>query len=374
MLNTETKKAIIEPNKNKKENKPKKVQKPKKVKKAKAPKKPKVKTVRNKKISEAILRGKIGKNHPLLNVQNITKQFGSLKALDNVTFSIMPGERIGLIGGNGAGKTTVTEIISGINKPTTGTVTYGFDFDVTPKENIGMQFQQSTYPSGLSVKDIIKFAINLRKLQMKPTELLDLMKIFQMEEFYTWKVRALSGGQRQKLNILLSILHKPKLVILDELSTGLDISAREEIINFTDKLLTDMKMSAIVISHHMGEIESLCSKVVVLDRGTVVEIMEIKDIVKEYGSLNNFSRKLISNSNEALRKSAAANNQNTLELKINKKSNKKKTKLQKQADKHNKQPTKASKKTKAQKQADKKNKQDYKDKQKKASIKKQGGK
>ena len=154
---------------------------PKKPKAPKPAKKPKGKT----KVSEFILRGEIGKKHPLLEVKNITKQFGSLKALDDVSFTIMPGERIGLIGGNGAGKTTVTEIISGINKPTSGTLTYGFAFDVTPKENIGMQFQQSTYPSGLSVKDIIKFAINLRKLDMKPSQLLELMTTFQMEEFYT---------------------------------------------------------------------------------------------------------------------------------------------------------------------------------------------
>ena len=94
-----------------------------------------------------------------------------------------------------------------------------------------------------------------------------------------------------------------------------------------------MKMSAIVISHHMGEIESLCSKVVVLDRGTVVEIMEIKDIVDKYGSLNSFSRRLISKSNEALRKAAAKSNKSTQELKMDKK--KKKTKLQKQVEKQN---------------------------------------
>ena len=289
-----------------------------------------------KKQQEAIQKGKIGKNHPLLDVQNITMKFGHITALKDVSFKIMPGERIGLIGGNGAGKTTVTEIIAGINKPTSGTLTYGFDFNVTPKEGIGMQFQQSTYPSGLTVKDIIKFAINLRKLTIAPSELLNLLRIFQMEEFYTWKVRSLSGGQRQKLNILLSILHNPRLVILDELSTGLDISAREEIINFTDKLLSDRKMSAIVISHHMGEIESLCSKVVVLDRGTVVEVMEIKDIVKKYGSLNNFSRTLISKSNDATRADASKNNNNTLELKVNAENKKKKSKLEKQAEKRKK--------------------------------------
>ena len=297
------------------------------------------KVLNKQKITNSIIRGSIIKSSPLLKIKNLTKQFGSFKALDNISFQIKRGERIGLIGGNGAGKTTLTEIIAGINKPTSGTITYGFDFEDTPKENIGMQFQQSTYPSGLTVKDIIKFAINLRKLTISPAELLKLMIVFQMEEFYARKVRSLSGGQRQKLNILLSILHNPKLVILDELSTGLDISAREEIINFADKLLKDMDMSAIVISHHMGEIASLCSRVVVLDRGKVVRNELIDDIVKEHGSLEEYTKKIIRTSNEKAREKSRIKNENTSEIKkLNKKQ--KKTKLSKKVDKQNKKQNK----------------------------------
>ena len=292
------------------------------------------------KITDSIIRGSIDKAAPLLKIDKITKQFGSFKALDEVSFQIKRGERIGLIGGNGAGKTTLTEIIAGINKPTSGTVTYGFNFEDTPKENIGMQFQQSTYPSGLTVKDIIKFAINLRKLTITPVELLELMKVFQMEEFYSRKVRSLSGGQRQKLNILLSILHNPKLVILDELSTGLDISAREEIINFADKLLKDMGMSAIVISHHMGEISALCSRVVVLDRGEVVGIKPIAEIVKKHGSLEKYAKKIIRKSNEKAREQAMSKKGNTSEIELlNIKQ--KKTQLTKKVEKQNKKEEKA---------------------------------
>ena len=304
-----------------------------KNKEAKTPKKDKEisKVINKHKITSSIIRGSTSKTTPLLKISKVTKQFGSFKALDEVSFQIKRGERIGLIGGNGAGKTTLTEIIAGINKPTSGTITYGFNFEDTPKENIGMQFQQSTYPSGLTVKDIIKFAINLRKLTLAPSELLELMKVFQMEEFYSRKVRSLSGGQRQKLNILLSILHNPKLIILDELSTGLDISAREEIINFADKLLKDMGMSAIVISHHMGEISALCSRVVVLDRGKVVGIKPISEIIIKHGSLEEYAKKIIRRSNEKARRHAAKNRDTSeielLDIK------QKKTKLTKKVDK-----------------------------------------
>lgn len=255
-----------------------------------------------------IVRGIVHHTAPVLNVKNITKKFGSFTAVDKISFKVMKGERIGLIGANGAGKTTISEIIVGITKPTSGEIEFGFDFVDSPKEGIGMQFQQSTYPSGLTVKDIVSFARNLRKLEMTNEELKKLLSVFQMDEFFNRKVRSLSGGQRQKLNILLSIIHNPRLVILDELSTGLDISAREEIIQFTDKLLTKKEISAILISHHMSEIRALCSKVVVLDRGQVVDIKTIANIEKEHGSLENYSKKIIAESNKKQLQEAKMNN------------------------------------------------------------------
>ena len=241
---------------------------------------------------------KASKNSPnVVEIKNIRKVFGTFEALKGVSFAVKKGERVGLIGGNGAGKTTVTEIIAGINKATSGQILYGFDYKESPKEGIGMQFQQSTYPSGLTVQDIIGFAINLRKLSTTKRELAELLEVFQMTAFYKRKVRSLSGGQRQKLNILLSILHNPQLVILDELSTGLDISAREEIIQFTDEFLAKRHMSAILISHHMAEISALCSKVIILDNGAVADIKSIKEIETKHGGLEKYTRKLIEVSN-----------------------------------------------------------------------------
>ena len=234
---------------------------------------------------------------PIVNVKNVTKKFGSFIALNGVSFKVEQGERIGLIGGNGAGKTTMVEIIAGINKPSDGRLEFGFDYKDSHKEGVGMQFQQSEYPSGLTVKDIVVFARNLRKLEMTNEQVKEILNVFQMGDFYNRKVRSLSGGQRQKLNILLSIIHNPKLVILDELSTGLDISARENIISFTDQLLKKNNMSAILISHHMSEIKALCTRVVVLDNGHIVADRKITDIEKEHGSLNEFSKKLIAESN-----------------------------------------------------------------------------
>lgn len=237
----------------------------------------------------------------ILKLTNVTKKFGSFVAVNNVSFELKAGERVGLIGGNGAGKTTISEMIAGINQPTSGKIDYGFKYKHKPQEGIGMQFQDSTYPSGLTVKDIITFARNLHKINMTNVELKSILESFQMDEFYNRKARSLSGGQRQKLNILLSVIHNPKLVILDELSTGLDIAAREDIIEFTDKLLRKNNTSAILISHHMAEIRDLCDRVIILDRGQILETKDIKTLEKEHGSLDKYMKKIIKDSNKKTR-------------------------------------------------------------------------
>ena len=259
------------------------------------------------------VKGQVGENKPILKVKRVTKEYGELKALDNISFELMPGERVGLIGGNGAGKTTISEIIVGLNKGTKGTIEYGFDYKEQPQEKIGMQFQDSNYPSGLTIKDIIKFAINVHKIKISNKELTNLLNIFQMTDFYNRPSRSLSGGQRQKLNILLSVLHKPKLVIFDELSTGLDVLARDEIIKFSDTLLRQNGISAILISHHVEEIERICDKVIVLDHGKVIERASIEDIKKEHGTLEEFLKKTIQAGNK---------NQNTLELALDEEASK----------------------------------------------------
>lgn len=229
----------------------------------------------------------------ILKLENITKKYGSLVAVDNVSFELKAGDIVGLIGGNGAGKTTISEIIAGITQPTKGKIQYGFTYEVKPQERIGMQFQDSTYPSGLTVKDIIAFARNLHKIEITNSELKSMLESFRMDELYNKRARSLSGGQRQKLNILLSVIHKPRLVILDELSTGLDIAAREDIIDFTSKLLKQYKISAIIISHQMPEIRELCNRIIILDRGKIVEESTVKKIEKDHGSLDLYMKQII---------------------------------------------------------------------------------
>lgn len=225
---------------------------------------------------------------PIIEIKNLTKKFGNFEANKDFNLKIFNGERIGIIGANGAGKTTFVEQLIGISKPTSGQIIYNFPFSKSPQEKMGMQFQESSYPEGLNVKDIIDFSMKIYGVKINKKNLNNLLKRFQVADFYKKSAKSLSGGQQQKLNVLLAIIHNPKVVILDEISTGLDVSAREEIINYVDKITIERKITTILISHNMNEIERLCSRVVLLENGKIKEINEVKEIKKNYQTLDHY--------------------------------------------------------------------------------------
>lgn len=232
-------------------------------------------------------------NKYIIEVNNLTKKFGDVIANNNITFKIKKGERLAIIGANGAGKTTLVEQLIGVSKPTSGEIKYNFKFNKTPQEKMGMQFQDSSYPDGLSVKDIIDFSLEVYASDIPKKVLKEMLKKFQVEKFYKSKAKGLSGGQQQKLNVLLAILHHPEIVVLDEISTGLDISAREEIVSYIDGITKKDEITTILISHQMSEVERLCSRVIFLESGKVKFDEPIKNIISKYGSLDAFSREII---------------------------------------------------------------------------------
>ena len=229
----------------------------------------------------------------IIEVNNVTKKFGGKIANNKISFKIKRGERVGIIGENGAGKTTLVEQLIGVSKPTSGKIKYNFSYQKTPQEKMGMQFQESSYPDGLSVKDIIDFSLEIYGSNINKKSLDEILDKFQVSDFYKSKAKGLSGGQQQKLNVLLAIVHNPEIVILDEISTGLDISAREEIVGYVDRITKEKKMTTIMISHHMSEIQRLCSRVIILSKGKIFMEETISNIKKKHGSLDNLMRNII---------------------------------------------------------------------------------
>lgn len=224
-------------------------------------------------------------HRPLIELKNVSKKYNNRWALQDINLKINPGDRIGVIGANGSGKSTMSEIIGGIRKQTKGSV--------IKQKNlvIGLQFQESKYPIGISVMDMIKYYLKTFNIPMTSAMLQELLKTYQIIGFENKFIEGLSGGQQQRLNILLSVIHDPDLVILDEVSTGLDIEVRAEIFNFLKQNIIEKNKTMILVTHMMSEVEEFCQKFLYIHNGKIIEAGLVKDIVKKYGSVHQYAWK-----------------------------------------------------------------------------------
>ncbi|MGL4252102.1 MAG: ABC transporter ATP-binding protein [Metamycoplasmataceae bacterium] len=233
-----------------------------------------------------------GEKKVLIDVVNLRKDFGKLKkaktVLQDITFKIREGEAVGILGANGAGKTTLVEILAGLNKQTSGEVHYLFDYKKSYLEEVGIQFQESSYPPGLSVKEIIAFVIEIYGTKIDDNELNALIHIFGINEFYKKQASSLSGGQQQRLNALLALIHKPKVLFLDEISTGLDITIRTKIKDFIKVYAKENNMTLVLISHDMEEVEYLVDRVIIIDKGIILVDMDKEEILDKHENLTDF--------------------------------------------------------------------------------------
>lgn len=235
----------------------------------------------------------IDKKKPLVELKNVTKKYKSKIALDEIDFVIKSGDRIGIIGANGSGKSTMSEIIGGIRQPTSG--------EVIRQDNlvIGLQFQDSKYPIGISVMDMIKYYLHTFSIEMSESQLKDLLRTYQISGFENKFIEGLSGGQQQRLNILLSVIHDPDLVILDEVSTGLDIEVRAQIFDFLRENIVKKKKAMILVTHMMSEIEDFCEKYIYVHNGVIKDAGKVKDLIKEYGSVHTYTWKMFEENKKA---------------------------------------------------------------------------
>lgn len=230
-----------------------------------------------------VKRKPIDKKKPLIELKKVSKIYKNKVALNEIDFMIKSGDRIGIIGANGSGKSTMSEIIGGIRQPTSG--------EVVRQNNlvIGLQFQDSKYPIGISVMDMIKYYLHTFSIEMSESQLKDLLRTYQISGFENKFIESLSGGQQQRLNILLSVIHDPDLVILDEVSTGLDIEVRAQIFDFLRENIVKKKKAMILVTHMMSEIEDFCEKFIYIHNGDIKETGKVKDLIKKYGSVHNYT-------------------------------------------------------------------------------------
>lgn len=205
-----------------------------------------------------------------IGVKNLTKKYGNYTAVDNLSFQVRKGEVFGLLGANGAGKSTTIECILGTKKADSGTVSI---FGCNPRKDrknlfqkIGVQFQQCDYQPEIRVSELCEETACLYK---NPSDWKELCNRFGIGDKLNTAVKSLSGGERQRLFIVLALIPDPELVFLDELTTGLDAKARRGVW----KILSDLKSKSLTIvltSHFMDEVETLCDEICIIRQGKVV--------------------------------------------------------------------------------------------------------
>lgn len=222
----------------------------------------------------------------ILEVRGLTKSYKDLCAVNGLSLSVKNGQIFGLLGPNGAGKTTTIECILGTEKFDTGSVKM-FGMDVTTQsktilKDIGVQFQANFYPDRIRVGEMCEM---MASLYNDTVNWHSLLKQFGLGEKLNSDVSQLSGGERQKLSVLIALINNPKFVILDELTTGLDPKARRDVWKIL-KLLNSHGLSIFLTSHYMDEVEYLCDYIVILNKGTVLVSGSPKEVVAMSGQTN----------------------------------------------------------------------------------------
>ena len=221
-----------------------------------------------------------------LEIRNVSHKFGNFTALDNVTLNINSGDFTVLLGLNGAGKTTLYSLITRLYNNNTGSIKiYGFDVresSVNALKNIGVVFQQPTLDLDLSIKENLEYHSSLHGISSSESEKRIDSEIgrIKLDEKLKSKVRALSGGQRRRVEIARSLLHKPKLLLLDEPTVGGEIGSRQLILKHVKNLCKKNNLAVLWATHLIDEIDK-GEKVIIIHQGKVIESGDVSNIVKK---------------------------------------------------------------------------------------------
>ncbi len=204
----------------------------------------------------------------ILEIHQLTKTFSDNIAVDGISFNVPQGKCFGLLGPNGAGKTTTIEMMEGIIKPTSGEIRYsGRTIDSIYRQEVGIQFQHTAIQDFLTVKETLEM---FSQFYDKTIAVEKLIETCSLESILDRDTRKLSGGQRQRLLLALAILNDPKIVFLDEPTTGLDPQARRNFWQLVNRIKQQNK-TVLLTTHYMDEAESLCDEIVIMDQGKIIE-------------------------------------------------------------------------------------------------------
>ena len=223
----------------------------------------------------------------IVEVKSLVKQYGSLRAVDDVSFELYDGEVFAFLGPNGAGKTTTVEILECLRSLTGGSARV-FGYDVTKrddikeiKKRIGVLPQQFSALDKLSVKENIDLIGGMYK---KKLDTLEVIKLLDLEDKTKERFENLSGGLKQRVGVAAALVNDPQLVFLDEPTTGLDPKARREVWQVIENL-KKLNKTVFLTTHYMEEAQILADRIAVINKGKIAAIGSPQDLIHEHGGL-----------------------------------------------------------------------------------------
>tara|TARA_B100002049_G_scaffold80819_1_gene59499 strand:- start:831 stop:1598 length:768 start_codon:yes stop_codon:yes gene_type:complete len=206
----------------------------------------------------------------IIQVHDLRKSYGDLKAVDGISFGVSAGEVFGILGPNGAGKTTTVEILEGMRAPDSGiAVVNGIDVQKDPravKKIIGIQLQSSAFFDRLSLMEILDV---MASLYHRRIDALVLLRDVELDDRADALFKELSGGQKQRFSVASTLVNDPILLFLDEPTTGLDPQARRHMWELVQRFKSEGR-TVLLTTHYMEEAEELCDRVAIMDHGKIV--------------------------------------------------------------------------------------------------------
>lgn len=225
----------------------------------------------------------------MIKIQNLTKQYERLTAVDNLNLEINKSEVFGLLGPNGAGKTTVIHMLATLLKPTSGTaIINNYDITTDPgkvRASIGIVFQAPSSDDMLTGYENLKIHAFLYSIPSSERErrIQSVLELVGLADRQHDQVKKYSGGMRRRLEIARGLLHKPKVMFLDEPTLGLDPSSRETMWKYIQRLIKEEEMTIILTTHYMEEADHLCNRIGIIDRGRIIALDTPNNLKKSIG-------------------------------------------------------------------------------------------
>jgi len=203
----------------------------------------------------------------ILQVSNLVKTFGQLTAVNNVSFDIHQGSCFGLLGPNGAGKTTTIELMEGIKTPDSGTILYqGQALGRQFRNEAGIMFQTTALQEFVTVREML---VQFSRFYPRTADIDDLVERYALSEFLNRDTRKLSGGQKQRLLLAIALINKPKILFLDEPTTGLDPQSRRNLWEQVREVKAE-GATILLTTHYMEEAYELCDEIAIMDHGRMI--------------------------------------------------------------------------------------------------------